>query len=103
MGAGTHALNGGQQAEPFTLGLLEEPVEMNVILADVRFYDERHRLAAARQLREGPGGTEHQITDAVYIDHGPVLADRIEQTGQLGDHAPAPAARAASATAGARR
>ena len=60
---------------------------MNVVFADMGLDHEGDGFARAGQLRQRAGRTEHQVADAADIDHRPVVADGIENAGQLGDHA----------------
>ena len=63
---------------------------MNMVFADMGFDHEGDSLAGARQLGQRTRGAEDQIADAAHIDHRPVVADGIQNAGQLGDHAGCP-------------
>ena len=85
-GARAHALHRQQQPEPGTLGLLDEAVEMDVVLAHMGLDQELERLAVAGDARQGALGAEDEIAHPVDVQHQAVGARLIDDAGQESDH-----------------
>ena len=81
-----HALHRLQQAKPVALGLVDKAVEVDVILAHVGFDEQAHRHPRRRQRAQRASRAVDEIADPGDVDDRPVLADRIEHAGKLGDH-----------------
>ncbi len=84
------ALHRRQQAERVALGLVDEAVEVDVVLADMRLDEKPRRLADGRQQAQRARRAEHEIADAADIDDDAVGAAAVDDAGQLGDHRRAP-------------
>lgn len=81
------ALHGGEGAEPDALGGAGEPVEVDMILAHMRFGKERDRATFFRHGRKCFAAAEDEIADATHIKDQVILGDFINASGEFSDHA----------------
>src|SRR5581483_12364528 len=84
--AAADALHRLEQAEPLALAGIGEAEQLEAVLAHLGL-DEQRRGLADQERGQGAARARHQIADAVDVDDRPVLADRIDDPAQLGDHA----------------
>src|SRR6266852_8914363 len=88
------ALHRGQQPERAALRLVGEAIEMDVILAHMRFDEEPQRLAARGRAAQGARRREDEIADAVDVEHETFRPALLDDAREHGDHRAAPAAQA---------
>src|SRR5262249_38919289 len=88
---GADPLHRRHQLEGVALGLVDEAVEMDVVLADMRLDDQPRRLTHRRQEAHGASRAEDEIADAADIDDDAVGAAPIDDPGELRDHGAASA------------
>ena len=68
-----HALHGHQQPEPFALGGIGKPEEVDVVLTHMGLNDELHRPTFRRQGGKRARGGEHVVAYARHIDDDGIL------------------------------
>src|SRR6266852_1233975 len=76
------------------LRLVGEAIEMDVILAHMRFDEEPQRLAARGRAAQGARRGEDEIADAVDVEHETFRPALLDDAREHGDHRAAPAAQA---------